>query len=369
MPPFSFYRALVIPTLLALTEANAQQAVPTVSVIAAEKRPVSEGERFVGRVEAIERVDIRARVTGYLEEVLFKDGERVKAGTPLYRIEKGPFEASIQQTNAVILRARAQLENATLQRQRADELVRTSAISQATRDDRVMSEKMAQGDLASAEANLKTAEINLTYTDIASPIDGQVSRTAVTRGNVVGPDSGVLTTIVSSDPIYVTFPVSQREFIRLAEKHQGQEPNNRNFKVTVKFSNGSTYPQSGIIDFVGVKVDRATDTIAVRASLPNPRGTLIDGQLVQVAVEGDKPQEHVLVPQVALIADQQGPYVFIVENDKVAIRRLKLGQTSGTYSIVAEGLSGGELVVIGGVQTLRPDAPVKAVPAEKPLGG
>src|SRR6476620_5005728 len=193
--------------------AQAQQpGAPTVSVVKAEKRPVTESVRFVGRIQAIERVDIRARVTGYLDDVLFKDGELVKTGTPLYRIERGPFEAAVEQAK---LRAQALLENATLQLQRAEELVKTSATSIAVRDERLASQKAAQGDLTAAEAALKTAEINLAYTDINSPIDGRIGRTAVTRGNVVGSDSGVLTTIVSSNPMYVTFPVSQREFVRI----------------------------------------------------------------------------------------------------------------------------------------------------------
>lgn len=353
--------------LLISPPALAQQAPPNVSVITAEKRPVTQSSGFVGRVEAVERVDIRARVTGYVDEVLFKDGQQVKTGAPLYRLEKGPFEATLDQANAAVLRAEAQLENATIQRKRAEDLLKTNATSVATRDDRVAAEKAAQGALASAQASVKSAQINLDYTDINSPIDGQIGRTAATRGNVVGPDSGILTTIVSSDPMYVVFPVSQREFLRLAE--DGRSSRADKYKIVVHFSNGTTYPHPGRIDFVDVKVDRATDTVAVRAVVPNPDGALIDGQLVQVGVEGDQPIEQVLVPQVALIADQEGIYVFVVEDGKLAIRRLKLGQTVGASSVVTDGLKGGELVVVGGAQSLRPGAAVTAVPAEKPIGG
>jgi membrane fusion protein, multidrug efflux system len=350
--------------------AQAQQpAAPTVSVISAEKRPVTESVRFVGRIQAIERVDVRARVTGFLEEVLFQDGDRVKTGAPLYRIEKGPFEAAVEQAKATLLRAQAQLDNATIQRHRADDLLRSSAGSVATRDDRVAAEKATQGDVAAAEAALKTAEINLAYTDINSPIDGRIGRTAVTRGNVVGPDSGVLTTIVSSDPMYVTFPVSQREFVRIFPPGRDGQAAIKNSKVVVQMSNGPVYPHTGKIDFVDVKVDQATDTISVRATLPNPDGRLADGQLVQVSVEGDKPEERIVVPQAALIADQQGIYVFIVENGKAVMRRVKVGQTVGGSIVITEGLSGGELVVTSGMQGLRPGLAVMAVPAEKPIGG
>jgi membrane fusion protein, multidrug efflux system len=350
--------------------AQAQQpAAPTVSVISAEKRPVTESVRFVGRIQAIERVDVRARVTGFLEEVLFQDGDRVKTGAPLYRIEKGPFEAAVEQAKATLLRAQAQLDNATIQRHRAEDLLRSSAGSVATRDDRVAAEKATQGDVAAAEAALKTAEINLAYTDINSPIDGRIGRTAVTRGNVVGPDSGVLTTIVSSDPMYVTFPVSQREFVRIFPPGRDGQAAIKNSKVVVQMSNGPVYPHTGKIDFVDVKVDQATDTISVRATLPNPDGRLADGQLVQVSVEGDKPEERIVVPQAALIADQQGIYVFIAENGKAVMRRVKVGQTVGGSIVITEGLSGGELVVTSGMQGLRPGLAVMAVPAEKPIGG
>jgi membrane fusion protein (multidrug efflux system) len=337
--------------------------------LTAEKRAAAETMSFVGRIDAAERVDVRARVTGYLVSVLFKDGEQVSVGTPLYRIERGPFEAALQQAQANVTRNQAQLDNATLQRKRADELVKTNAVPVATRDDRVTAEKSAQGNLAAAEADQKTTEINLGYTEINSPLNGKIGRTAVTPGNVVGPDSGVLTTIVSQDPMYVTFPVSQREFLRLAEERKGKSASANDFKVNIRFSNGTLYPLSGRINFVDVKVDRATDTITVRATVPNPDGVLVDGQLVLVEVQSDKVEERVVIPQAALIADQQGPYVFVVENGKAAIRRLKLGQSKGPMAVVTEGLSGGEAVVVEGAQSLRPGAEVKTVPAGKPLGG
>jgi membrane fusion protein (multidrug efflux system) len=368
------FRSFIISVLIigfaaSLVHAQQQQQAVPVNVVQAEKRAVSEPGRFVGRVAAVERVDIRARVTGFLEAVLFKDGERVTTGKPLYRIEKPPFQAKLEQAQADVLRAQAQFDNATVQRQRADELVKTSSTSVALRDDRVAQEKTAQGSLAAAQAERTTAQINIGYTDIVSPIDGQIGRTAVTRGNVVGPDSGVLATIVSADPMYVTFPVSQREFIRLREKRQGRRMSPEEFKVTIQFSNGATYPLAGEIDFVDVKVDRATDTVIVRASFKNSDGTLVDGQLVQVAVEEGKSPERVVIPQVALIADQEGPYVFIAEDGKAAVRRLKVGQPLGASISVESGLSGGELVIVGGAQSLRPGAPVLATPVPKPLGG
>jgi membrane fusion protein (multidrug efflux system) len=359
--------ALVFASHIAAQE-KAAPVSPNVSVVVAEKRAIAQTAQFVGRVEAVEHVDVRARVTGFLEDVLFKDGDTVKKGAPLYRIERAPFVAAVQQAEANVQRTQATVDNAVVQRERAEHLLLTNATSVAARDDKLAAQKTAEGDLAAAKAALETAKISLAYTEIASPIDGQIGRTAVTRGNVVGPDSGILTTIVSSDPMYAVFPVSQREFLRMAERH-GQKENRANFKVFIEFSNGRRYAQPGTIDFVDVKVDRGTDTIPVRASFANPEGELVDGQLVQVDVETRAAQEKVLIPQNALIADQEGVYVFIVEDGKVAQRRLKTGQPAGASIVVLEGLSGGEPVIIGGLQTLKPGVPVTAVPAEKPVGG
>ena len=356
--------------LLSSTAPAQQPSTIQVGVVPAGKIALADTNRFVGRIEAIERVDIRARVTGFVEKVEFKDGNRVKQGAVLYQIERGPFEAAVQQARAAVEKTRALLENAHVQKQRADELIKTNAISQATRDDRNAAAREAEGNLAAADADLKTAEINLAYTVISSPIDGRIGRTAVTRGNVVGPNSGILTTIVSADPMYVVFPVSHREFLRLAEEGRGaRKQSATDFNVGIQFSNGATYAEKGQIDFVDVKVDRATDAVTVRAKIANPNGELVDGQLVQVAVESGKPEERVVVPQAALIADQLGTYVFAIEDGKAVVKRLKLGPAKGGSVVVLEGLAGGEMVVVQGVQGLRPGAVVTASPAPPPVRG
>ena len=158
--------------------------------------------------------------------------------------------------------------------------------------------------MTSAKASLSTAKINLSYTDIRSPIDGKVGKTSVTIGNVVGPDSGPLTVVVSQDPMYVTFPVSQREFLRIRATDPKMDM--RDVKARLTFADGSKYDQVGAINFIDVTVDRTTDTILARATFANPAGTLVDGELVHVGVESGKPVEKVVVPQAALIADQAG---------------------------------------------------------------
>ena len=360
-------QAIALLCLLAASpEVSAQQATAIpVGTVAAELRPITKASEFVGRVEAVERVEIRARVTGFLEDVLFKEGDLVKKGDVLYRIERDSFQAAVQQAQGAVLEAQGKLANASLQRGRTQELVKTDAASRALLDERVANEKSAQGDAVIADANLKTANVNLGYTEITAPITGEVGRTKLTEGNVVSPDSGPLTVIVSRDPMYVTFPVSQREFLKV-QQQEARKARQQALAVRIRFSDGSTYDQAGRINFVDVTVDRATDTVIVRATMPNPNGTLIDGQLVRVSVEADKPEEKVLVPQTALIVDQQGPYVFIVVDGKAVIRRVKPGGESGPYVIVDDGLKGGEQVVVQGMESLRAGSPVLASPAPAP---
>ncbi len=339
-----------------------------VGTVAAELRPITKATEFVGRIEAMDRVDVRARVTGFLEDVLFKEGNFVKENDVLYRIERESFDAAVQQARGALLEAQGNYANATAQRARTEELTKTDVASRALLDERKAAETSAQGQVVITDANLKAANVNLGYTDIVAPISGQIGRSKLTKGNVVGPDSGVLTTIVSHDPMYVTFPVSQREFLKVKER-EAREARQQVLGVRIRFSDGSTYDPTGRIDFVDVTVDRATDFVLVRATIPNPNGALIDGQLVRVSVEADKPEEKVLVPQSALVVDQQGPYVFVVVDGKAAVARVKLGGESGPYAIVDDGLKGGEQVVVQGMESLRPGASVVASPAPPPLSG
>jgi len=359
----------VLCLIVGVSNGWAQQptAVP-VGTVTAELRPITRATEFVGRIEAIQRVEIRARVTGFLQEVLFTEGTQVKEGDVLYRIERDTFQAAVQQAQGALYEAQGTYANATAQRARTEELVKTATASRALLDERVANEREAQGQVVKADANLKTATVNLGYTEIIAPISGEIGRTKVTKGNVVGPDSGQLTIIVSRDPMYVTFPVSQREFLKV-EEQEASKARKQALSVRIKFSDGSAYDQTGKINFVDVTVDRATDTVTVRATLPNPNGALIDGQLVRVSVEAEKPEEKVLVPQSALIVDQQGTYVFLVVDGKAEVRRVKLGGESGPYAIVDDGLKGGEQVVVQGMESLRPGTPVVASPAPPPLAG
>jgi membrane fusion protein (multidrug efflux system) len=340
-------------------QADSGTAVP-VGTVEAHRAAVAQALTFVGRVEAIARVEVRARVTGYLEEVLFSDGQMVKEGDLLYRIERDSFQAAVKQAEGSLVQSRAQLVLTSRQRERTEDLISKGFETEVRLDQATALEEQAKGEIIINEASFATAQINLGYTEIFAPISGRIGRTSVTKGNVVGPDSGVLTVIVSQDPMYVTFPVSQREFLRAQET--GKTPDLSTLKVRIRFANGSVYPELGRIDFVAPTVDRATDTVAVRAAIPNPNRALVDGQLVEVEVEAEKPVEKIVVPQTALLADQAGIYVFVVEDGKAAVRRVKPAGESGSNTVIEEGLAEGEQVIVEGLQAVRPGQAVQASP-------
>jgi len=341
----------------------AQQATPTtvpVGTVVAEKKAITPSLEFVGRVEAINRVDVKARVTGYLDAVLFKEGDAVKEGAPLYRIEKGLFEATVKQAEGALERAKSAKVLTEIQLHRAEDLLAKNSGTVVARDQALAADQQAHAAILEAEANLQTAKINLGYTDIVAPIAGKISRTSVTVGNVVGPDKGTLTTIVSQDPMYVTFPVSLREFLSVTQT--SQLPNLERFKVKLRYSNGLLYDQVGTVNFLDVMANRATDTVLARATVANPKGGIIDGQLLTVIVETRESEQKILVPQSALIADQAGIYVFVVEDGKAVTKRVKVSRSSSTDVVVDSGLTGGEQVIIEGLQNVRPGAAVRASP-------
>jgi membrane fusion protein (multidrug efflux system) len=342
--------------------AQPAQETPTipVGVVTAERKAVTKSQDFVGRVEAVQRVEVRARITGFLEKVAFKEGDLIKEGAPLYSIEKGLFEAAVGQAEGALEKDKAAKALTEIQLQRAEELLSKGSGTPVARDQAFAADETAKGSLLIDQANLQTAKINLGYTEITSPIAGKVGKTNVTIGNVVSPQSGPLTVIVSQDPMYVSFPVSQREFLRAQQA--GKNIDVTGIKASLLFADGTPYKHPGKINFVDVTVDRSTDTVLARASFPNPDFALIDGQLVRVGLEGGAPEEKIVIPQAALIADQEGVYVFIASDGKAAVRRIKPGGVVGAGVVVEQGLTGGELVIVEGLQGLRRDVAVRPTP-------
>jgi membrane fusion protein (multidrug efflux system) len=335
---------------------------PAVGVIAAEMKGVKPALSFIGRIKAVDTVQLRARVEGFLEKILFKEGQYVKAGDLLYQIEKTQYQAAVDQAKANVAAAEAQELNAQFQFNRAAELVKTQSGTQATVDTTRAALDSAKASVLQNKAALTIAEENLSYTDIASPIDGRIGLTAFTEGNLVNPASGVLATIVSEDPIYAEFPVSVRQIDDLAAAHKGKDiAGPFDIKAFLTLANGQPYDQPGDWNYVGNQVDPQTDTLLVRAVFPNPEHRLVDGAYVTVRVEEAEQQSRLVIPRSTLQLDQIGVYVLTVNNDdKVEVKRIATGEAVNTEIAVVSGLQVGDRVIVDGVQKVRPGQTVRA---------
>jgi membrane fusion protein (multidrug efflux system) len=347
---------------------------PAVGVVEATTRPITETSQFLGRVEAVDRVNVVARVTAFLEKRLFNEGAEVKKGDALYALERGPFEADLAAKKAEVAQLQATLVNAKLTTERARTLLSGPAGQQSTYDAALANERSLEAQVQGAEAQVQASQINLDYTDIRSPIDGKIGRTAVTEGNVVSPASGVLTTIVSQDPMYVIFPVSVRAGLELRERYA---PRGGLSAVVIKLRlpNGRLYDPTGKVDFVDNTIQQSTDTFTVRGVIPNsivhegtatdsPVRELTDGEFVTVLLQGVEPVEVLAIPRAAVLSDQQGDSVFVVGPDnKAEQRRIQLGQSTPTVAAVISGLSPGQKVVVEGLQRVRPGMTVAPGPA------
>jgi membrane fusion protein (multidrug efflux system) len=370
--PTSSIRLGLLALVLALpSAAAAQQTAPAVTVAVVEQRDVTPSSSFTGRIEAIDKVDLRARVEGFLEQRLFTEGQEVKTGDLLYVIEKAPYLAEIENVEASIARAQSTLDLAEIERRRQGELVKKQATAQARLDEATGRSGEARADLRRQQANLTTAELNLGYTDIKAPIAGRIGRSNFSVGDFVGPSSDTLATIVSQDPMYVTFPVTQRQLLAVRKDAAAGSTDPQNIAVKVALADGSLYGETGRLNFVDVQVNQGTDTVQVRATLPNPQGVLVDGQLVTVVVETAKPQAALVIPQQAVQIDQAGRFVLKVDaENKVQVQRITVGTERDGYYVVTNGLALGERVIVEGLQKVRPGMVVDAAeaPAAAPAG-
>lgn len=347
---------------------------PAVGVVKVEARPITETSDFVGRVAAINRVAITARITAFLEERLFTEGAEVNEGDLLFKLDPAQFQAEAQRQDAVLAEAQARLSNANIQLQRLQRLVGTPADKRAAVDDSIAAQRAFAAQVMSAQAQLRLAEINLAYTEIRAPIAGKISRSTVSVGNVVGPNTGPLTAIVSQDPMDVLFPVATRALLEL-ETRLADQGGLRAAKVRVRLSNGTIHEPVGTIDYVDPTVAQNTDTIMLRARVPNPPKraaepgqpidrSLIDGTLVTVIVAGAQPVAALSIPRAAVLSDQQGTYVYVLgPENKVEARRIRLGQSTPALAIIVDGLKEGETVILEGIQRARPGAVVTPSPA------
>jgi len=364
---------LALPLLAGCDEhkqAAAPPTTPAVGVRPATMKGVTRSFEFVGRIKAVDKVEVRARVEGFLEKVLFREGQDVKAGDLLYQIEKVQFQTQVDQAKSNLAAAEADATNAHLQYGRQLALSQHQWSPQSVVDQNKAANDTGQAKVLQTRAALRQAEVNLDYTDIRSPIDGRIGRTAYTVGNLVNPASGVLATVVSQDPIYVLFPVSVRDLEIIREARRREDGGLAKIEIRVRLSSGQDYPQRGVWNLTDPQVDQQTDTLIMRATIPNPDGLLIDGQFVTAAIRERRDEPRLVIPQSALQIDQSGYYALVVDSEhKVEQRRVQTGPNQDTDVVIASGLREGENVIVDGVQKVRPGQIVQETVLPPAAGG
>jgi len=340
---------------------------PAVTVVTVEQRNVSQSFDFIGRVEAVEAVDVHARVEGFVEEVAFREGQDVVAGDVLFRIEREEYEAVLQAAKAERTRAEARLRRAERDLERGRTLLERGNISQAAVDEFLAARDTAAADIQAAEASIRQAELDLNYTTITAAIDGRIGEALFTKGNLVSAESGPLARIVRLEPIRVVFSVTDRGLL-WAWTQTGAESMDdlqHRFVPGLKLADDSAYPHEGVIAFVDNEMDPQTGTVAVFTRFPNPRRKLLPGQLVTVVSRLAEEQKQPVVPQAAIQRDREGAFVLVVGDDnRVTRRRVTLGEQVDTVWAIDSGLQLGELVVTQGIQKVKPGTQVEPVFAE-----
>lgn len=366
-------------------------APPEVETAAVVLAPVTPEAEFVGTVQAIQQVNLVARVEGFLDEVGFVEGSFLKTGDIAFRIEKDTYQAALESAQATAQAAvateagaQANLKEADLNLARQKALGRDNTVSQATvdqaqaqRDSADAQVKQAQAQIAQADAQVRTAELNLSFTDIVAPIDGRVGRVQVSPGNLVSASTGTLATIVQTDPIRIAFAISDRDYldvVKILKPNDQTIAGEGEFRPKLILPNGVAYEQTGKMSFIDNTMDPNTGTISVYAQFPNPHLQLVPGQFVSVKVDAGDARSLPVVPAAAVQRDQEGPYVFTLDQEnRAVIRRVTLGQRVGVDWVVSSGLAAGEVIVVSGIQKIKPGivvspkpAPAAAAPAEAP---
>lgn len=353
---------LLLPLALAACskgDARREPAAPpplAVTVLQAAPKPVPIDFEAVGRTEGSREIQVRARVAGILEQQLYTEGDFVKAGAPLFRIERAPFEIELAQSRAALAQERAKRELALQEVDRLKRLADRRAISQREADQAVSAAKQSDASVDMAQARVRQAELNLSYTSVDAPIAGISGRAQQSIGALLAPgaDSSLLTTITRADPLWVRFALSEREFAELRSS-ESRAP-----EVRLELADGKSYPAPGRLNFSGSTVDPALGTVQMRAEVPNPKLALLPGQYVKVHVVAGS-RQAIVVPQTAVLQNQGGRYVWVVgAESKAEQRQIKVGQWVGNGWVVNEGLKPGDPVIVDNVIRLRPGTTVQA---------
>lgn len=344
-------------------KAMKNKPAPSVTVQEVETKNVIRSFEAPGRVVSKYRVDVMARISGYLLKSYFKEGDTVKAGQTLFLIEPTEYSNASNVAAANVKNLKAQLVYAEKQLARAAELVKKDYIAKAQYDQILSQRDALRAQLASAQASLNDANRNLGYTRVKSPVNGKVGIINVTVGNYVSPTSGALTTINSTNPIYVTFPIESADFQALAV---ADKSNNKNRKVELIMNGGVKYAKLGVQDFQDNKVDQTTGTVTMRATFDNPNNELIHGEFVTVKLYSNNPVEVPVAPITAVLENQAGKYVYkLDEKNLPQLVYVKTGEQNGDNWIIQEGLQKGDRIVTEGLQKVIPGKPVTIVTAEE----
>jgi RND family efflux transporter MFP subunit len=341
---------------------KAAPALPVVTVSMPVQREIVEWDEYTGRFDAVETVEVRARVSGYLTEIHFKDGQAVKQGDLLFVIDARPFERTLEQAQAELLQAQTKVQNVNLDVVRGKPLLERRIISEKTFDDRESLVREAQAAVKVAEAKVKTAELELSFTRMASPITGRISRTMVTTGNFISAggvaNTTLLTTIVSQDPIYIYFDVSENNYIkykRLTERGVGSGAADLGAPVEIGLPDERGFPHKARLDFLDNRLDTGTGTLRARAVLDNPAGFFSPGQFGRVRVTGTAPYMAVLLPDEAIGTDQTNKFVYVVaETGMVSRRNVQLGPLVDGLRVAREGVAGDAWIITKGMHRARP---------------
>jgi RND family efflux transporter MFP subunit len=335
---------------------------PEVTVAKPLVRRLTEWDEFTGRFEAVQQVEIRARVPGYLQEIRFQDGQNVEAGQVLFVIDPRPFQAAADRVKAQIEQARAQLTLAQLEQQRTSKLVSTSAVARATLDQRNAELEAAAASLAASQAQLREAELDLGFTEVTAPFKGRISDRRVDIGNLIG-DQTLLTTIVQLDPLYLTFDMSESDFLAYQRAVQrGELPSTRDRQtiVAAHLVDEEGWPHQGTMNFVDNVVDQGSGTIRGRAVFPNPDGLITPGQFGRIRIPGSPEYDAFLVPDAAIVTDQSRKVVLTVDGEgTVTPRIIRPGPSQpGGLRIVRRGLEREDRIIINGLIRARPGTKV-----------
>lgn len=359
-------------------EKSQEMPPPIVIVETVETKEVKSSENFIGKIDAVNKASITVRVSGFLEKILVKEGDYVKKDQLLFTIEKSSYEASVRSAEASLAQANANAHNTALQRERSKALVDSASISRATYDNVVAADEVAKANVAAAKAGLANARLNLEYTDVVAPIDGKVGLITANIGETVSPSSGVVTTVIAPNPMYVIFTMTDRQYQQLRRDYNQTNGSSDLFKLVdlqLVLSDGREYAHMGTLNFVDNAVGSGTDSIRMRGVFDNPEGLLVQGQTVTVKVLSKKTENTVVIPQRAVVNDIGGKYVIVIKEgemkeDKptyIASRRtVEVGAIlPDAMQVVISGLSAGEMIIVDGVQKVTMNAPVVPMTQEQ----